>query len=51
MTISEQVKHLEGAEWFYRQRAKNEVSLRSKNYWIMKAIEYKEKIQNLNEIT
>lgn len=50
MTISEQVKHLEGAEWFYRKRANYETSSRSKAYWLNKAIEKKEKINQLNEI-
>jgi hypothetical protein len=51
MSITEQVKHLEGAEWFYRQRANFETSLRNKAYWLNKAIEKKEKIQQLNEIS
>jgi hypothetical protein len=51
MTIKEQVKHLEGPEWFYRQRAGYETSLRNKAYWLNKAIEKKEKIQQLNAIS
>ena len=51
MSITEQVKHLQGAEWFYRQRSNFETSLRSKAYWLNKAIEKKEKIKQLNEIS
>ena len=50
MTITEQVKHLEGAESFYRRRAIYETSSRNKAYWLNKAIDKKEQIKQLNEI-
>ena len=50
MTLSEHIKYLEGAELFYRRKASYEDDSRSKAYWLNKAIDKKEQINQLNEI-